>query len=991
MRSTCRSNARITTAVMALQSTCLLRNRLIQGFAALLVTSLAPASAQGVDPGPTDSEAGRVPEVSVSASRINRDGYSAPTPVTVMTVEDLQASGQPTVFQAIYDLPVMAGSRGSTNYSTPQSAGTVGLNTFNLRGLGLERTLVLVDGQRITPAWITGVANSAAIPEALIERVDMVTGGASSSWGSDAVAGVVNYVLDNKFTGFKGDVFGGITEYGDDEQGGLSLAAGSDLFSGRGHLIVSGEFYKSDGVPKGIGSRDWYTRTRILQRSIAETPPGEPQLVVAPDVVGFNLAPGGIITGGPLRGIAFGPGGSPYQFNYGSQVAGAFSSGGEQSTDMGYNANISGRLSRAAFYSRFDYELTPATNVFATVMLSSVRTSAHSFPGQYRPTPPGLTIQCDNAFLPQSVADGCASNGVTSFPFGTFTADFPDGVTSQERRMRRFVVGADGELAAFGVPWTWDAYAAYGRTFAHAEVQNTSLHGRFNLAIDAVTTPNGSIVCRSTLTNPGNGCVPFNVIGTGVASQAALDWVLGTPFLDSWIDQHVVSVSANAQPFSLWAGPVSIATGYEYRQESFDQTADAFSEGQGGDPLLNPAGNNWFIGNYHGSHGNYHLNEAFVETAIPLTKGGRIGDTELSLAGRVTDYTTSGVVTTWKAGVTYAPGFASALRFRALRSRDVRAPNLIEGFAAPSSSTVFANDTIPPFANQGFRIQVLTAGNPSLDPEVATTTQFGIVLQPESLPGFSAAVDYWDISIKDVIGSIGLQQVFDLCATGNQTLCSWIDRDALGQPYAVRQTSTNLAKMDASGIDIELTYRTNLADLIPRAAGDLVLRGVATHYREVVADTGIPGAIVTDYAGSSENLPSDVPSWKASFTQSYLYNRLRLSLDQQYVSSGKIRNNYIECTTDCPPPTVHNPTISNNRVSSVFYLGLGGSYDFQSEGESGKAEKQLYFKVDNLLNLDPPINPHLASGTVGYIYRPANHFLHDNLGRTYRLGLRFSF
>lgn len=929
----------------------------------------APEPPQAPLSGPVD-----IGEVIVTATRIVRDGYNAPTPTTVFGEEDLDRSGQINAFTAVNQLPSLAGSNSTSTFGTTQSTGTGGLSSLNLRGLGATRTLTLLDGQRVVGALNTGVTDAGAFPQALVKRVDIVTGGASASWGSDAVAGVVNYILDHDFTGFKGRVSGGVTTYGDNAQHALTLTAGTRLLDGRLRLVASGEYQDNDGIQQGIGDRGWYDGTRVLQRTIAGTPAGEPQYIVAPRVVDIRLAPGGIITSGPLSGITFGPGGEPRQFQYGSLIISPNMAGGEQSGDIGNNSNLDSAQRRRTFYGRIGYELTPDFSIHATYNYGDVRTFGHSWPGQYRTGT--LNIRCDNAYLPQSIVDACAANNITSFQFGSYLADLPDSIAFNTRSMNRFSAGLDGSYEMFGNRWTLSAYAARGESYTNSQVLNGGLNGLLFAAIDAVRGPNGAIVCRNPVAQ-ANGCVPFNAIGTGVASQAAIDYVTGTPYIKTWLTQDVAAVSSSGTLFDNWAGPVSLALGVEYRREAFRQEADAASTGDAGNPVLSPGGRNWFTGNFQPASGSYDVWEGFVETVVPLFENDAMGQADLSLAARATEYSQSGYVTTWKVGGSWDTPLAG-LRLRGLVSQDIRAPNLSELFRAPQNIAATVIDRFPPFAGVDTAINDATVSNSSLSPERSRTQQVGAIYQPAWLDGFSASLDYYRIRVRDAIGSISLQQTMDLCFQGDQRLCDFIIRNSAGAVTSIERQPINLASTDTHGLDIEASFRRPVSDFIPDASGTITLRALATHVFKYDTDSGLPGAIVNHQAGENRG---SIANWRVYATQSYAHDDFSLTLIQRYVSPGVINNNYVECNGNCPAPTLQNPTINNNRIDGAFYVDLGGAYKISDRVE-------FFFKVDNLFNVDPPIAPYV--GSAPFVYRATNASLYDLMGRFYRAGIRFT-
>ena len=276
-----------------------------------------------------------------------------------------------------------------------------------------------------------------------------------------------------------------------------------------------------------------------------------------------------------------------------------------------------------------------------------------------------LTVQCGNAaggpnaFLPASINTACIANNITNFQYGTDNGAFPNGTVINQRDLNRVVVGADGSFNMFGSDWTWDSYAEHGVNDVSLHVRNIFLVPYYNAAIDAVAGPNGSIVCRSTVAQ-AEGCIPINIFGGVPPLPGALNWIYGnqqghqtTPAMLTNERQEAASASINGTPFADWAGPVSIAFGAEYREEAYRVTGDPDGNGGTTDPLLSSAGNNWFAGNFHSGHGNYHVSEAFLETGVPLIKDDEWGTANLDLAGRATEYSTSGYVSTWKVGGTW--------------------------------------------------------------------------------------------------------------------------------------------------------------------------------------------------------------------------------------------------------------------------------------------------------------------------------------------------
>ena len=957
--------------------------------------------------------------VTVSASRIIRDGFQAPTPTTVIGADDIAAQAQENVYSAVIQLPSLMGSQGVQNNTGGTGGGQNGISSFGMRGLGSIRTLTLIDGQRIVPSNVTGITDVSELPQLLIQRVDVVTGGASASWGSDAISGVINFILDKKFTGFKANLQGGMSTYGDDGSVLLQMAAGTEFAGGRGHIEGSAEYNFEDGVGagklgvgKGASGRSWYNSTALLRNSIAATPPGLPEYTVAANAQDFQLGLYGIITTGPLTGTAFGDGGTPRQFNYGvgpnglkgvpaGNAAGTVTNciapwciGGDNSGAIAGGVTHVSPISRVDVFTRVSFDLTPNTNIWATVNFGDVHTLNRSVSNI--PIFGGLNIQCGNAagganaFLPASVNQACINNNITTFQMGTDNGAVPDGATIKTARtQRRYVGGADGAFGLLGTDWTWNTYFEHGEVDSKIKV-HTFLNPYFNAAVDSIVGPGGTIVCRSTVAR-SQGCQPYNVFGNVPIGQATIDWLYGgthnagTQQL-THLQEDAFSISTNGEPFSTWAGPVSVATGFEYREESYDVTGDPVSTGGAGcnDPLLNcVAGGNWFNGNFFSGSGRYDVTEGFVETVVPLLKSQQWGDIDLSLAGRATSYSTSGYVNTWKVGATWQTPI-DGLRFRALQSRDIRAPNLSELFAA---QTITTGTVTNPFITgaPSSSIQNVSRGNTALTPEKAQTTEIGAVFQPSWFPGFSTSVDYYRISLRGQISSFNAQQTMDLCFNGFTANCAAIITNPPGGSLAststqitqVVATAFNLATTVTDGIDFEASYRFGLEDWgIP---GQFVLRSLATHVSKFISTSGVLGTVPHESAGENGGTFGTTPHWKLYQTQSYSTDKWSITFSENWISDGRLNTQYIQCTAGCPLPTVNNPTVNNNFIPGALYFNVGGTYNLDEHW-------QVFGKIENVTNVDPPAIANNAPNTAMGV----NPSLYDTIGRLYRVGVRLN-
>jgi hypothetical protein len=609
-----------------------------------------------------------------------------------------------------------------------------------------------------------------------------------------------------------------------------------------------------------------------------------------------------------------------------------------------------------------------------------------------------LTMSCSNPFLPTSVMNACAANHITTFQYGTNVQDLDsDSNVGGDnavvtRTMRRFTVGANGGFGAFGTDWTWNGYAEHGENDTSDVLTNMLIIPLFKQAINATLAPNGSIVCASPVAQ-AQGCVPLNIFGTGVADPRALNWVEGNekhgPYLNTQQREENAQINFNGDPISDWAGPVSLAFGLEYREEAEAQQDDGIGSGSKGNPSLpsyvnnNPflstAGKNWQTGNFAAAPaGSYHIAEAFLETVVPLVKNDDWGVANLDLAGRATEYSSAGYVSTWKVGATWDTPI-DGIRLRALQSRDVRAPNLSELISPGTTGYGDVIDDFPPYAGQQFNIYGTTAGNPNLQPEKGQTTEVGVVLSPSWFPGFDTSVDYWRIGLKGGISSESSQQEMDSCYQGNSEICKLITFDSTGLiPLAILSTKVNLSSIVTDGFDFESSYRFNMDDVFPNlgADGSVVLRSLATHTSKYIATSGVVGVPSVESAGVNSG---NIPSWKWLGTESYATPTWSLTLTEHYISPGTEPKNWIPCDApNCPLPTVNNPTVATAtyRIQGAFYLDVGGSYNITQA-------IQMYFKVDNATNLDPPV-----VYPTGFNVNGSNAGLYDTIGRYYRLGVR---
>jgi len=940
--------------------------------------ALAQAAAQ------TAQEPAALDEIVVTGSRIVREGYEAPTPVSVLGADELNNMGLGNIADAVARLPALQGNTVAQRTVSTIGGGTAGINLANLRALGQSRTLVLLDGKRVVGSnlgglgggLIGGAVDLNTMPNNLIARVDVVTGGASAVYGSDALAGVINFVLDKEFTGIRGSVQGGITTYGDAENYKVDVGAGTPFAAGRGHFLISGEHAYNAPIDHAYVRKNVADNTHNwMQNPAYGTGAGQTTSVpqyIARDQVGLsNAAPGGIITAGPLKGTYFLDGGTPAQFNYGPIISAQYMSGGDwKFSRLNGQLPLNIELQRETVFTRVSYDITDTVTAFAEAQWS--RTESENFHGVPYFRLGNITIRSDNAFIPDSVRARMTALGLTTFTMGTWNGDFVDMGALNERIFRRYMAGFEGTFDAAGTDWNWDA--SFSRSTTHISARSTKnpFVSRYLEALDAVRDPaSGRIVCRVGLGNPNHPCKPINPMGTGVndPTVGAYPYSIFNGYLFTRMSLNTFAGTVTGEPFELWAGPVSVALNAEHRKEAATGFASQFDLMRG-----------FFAGNYQPTNGAYSVTEGAFETVVPLARDEAWARSlNLNAAVRATDYSASGYVTTWKIGATYNP--VDDITFRFTRSRDIRAPNIGELFSGGTTGTGTVNDV---FRGETYAILTNTVGNPNLKPEKADTTGIGVVLQPTFLPGFGASVDYYNINIKGAVATLGSQRIVDRCRAGDQTVCVLINRgppaagQTLGLITVVDNPGRNLVSQQARGIDFEASYNMPLSTIAEDWDGNVQLRGLATKVLRL--DSIDLDGVNQRGAGVLGNVATGAPLTTGDFrlmlSAGYTNDVFTGTLTMRYEGAGVYHNEAIVCTSGCPVSSPNAPTFDMNHVPSRKQFDLSLNYKMMD------GMITPYFVVDNLFNAPLPLRYGQISN--GY-YENTN----ADEGRMFRLGVRF--
>jgi len=953
----------------------------------------AAAAAEAAQPETAPPPERLIEQVIVSASRISIGGYQQPTPVTTVNVDQLHRDAFTDIGDAIRQLPAFGASSSPNNTIGANYivSGTPGIDVVNLRNLGVLRTLVLFNGQRVVASALSGGVDLSTMPTNLVERVDVVTGGASAAWGSDAVAGVVNVILNRDFHGLAGNIEGGDSWKNDHRSFKGELSYGTDFDGDRGHVIGSVSYLNSPDA-LFVNQRSWYKSTKLVSNPAFVPGNGQPQYIHADNVGLSQATQGGLITASPanaagqganaLRGIQFvGPNGTPASFDFGN-ISGAYSNGGSgeaSEASEGDLDHLTIPLRAFTFFGYGRYRL--ADNLSASIELNYGKSFSED--NSYAANRFGtVTIQRDNAYLNPSIGARMDALGITNFSLGTsnlnnlatsgahlignsLSAEAQSlgvPVSTNRRQLFRGVFNLDGSL---GGNWSWNAYYQHGESRVNTVVINNIFTPNYNLAVDAVqVTPGnvgasglaiGSVACRSTLTDPANGCQPLDLFGVGVASPAAIAYInglarAGRDYQLAVLNQDVASLAVQGMlPWSLGAGQVSVAFGGEYRKEGGRVTVDPLASAK----LFS-------VGNFSGFSGQYNVEEGFLEIEAPLLKDSFVQSLEFNTAGRLTSYSTSGLVETWKLGFTSQ--ITDDIRARTTWSFDIRAPDLQELFSGGFS--VLGAYTDP---RTGANVQTFTqtSGNRNLKPEESTTFSGGIVLTPHWLPGLSLSADWYSIHISKAIATINASTVVAQCAAGVQIYCAQLV--FAGPGGALSQINTipiNANRQTVSGLDFEGDYRT------PFQAGVIDLHWIANYTDE---QTQTAQGITVEYAGGigADSPVRGVPQFKTILAATYLEGPWQGTVQGRLIGAARLN-------------TAWGPlNVDDNSIPSIAYLDLRAAFDWTRS-------IQLYAAIDNLFNTAPPVVAGSTNSLTPYDASIRDD-IYDAIGRQYRIGLRFQF
>jgi len=928
-----------------------------------------------------------IDEVVVTGSRLVRSDLSAPSPTTVIDEQALRLSGDATVERVLNELPQLSAG----NNSSVNSAGGSGVLTANLRGLGASRTLTLVNGRRFIPANGAGSVDLSTIPSALVKRVDVITGGASAVYGSDAIAGAVNFILQDDFEGFAFDTQYGQSSASDAETVDFDLLFGTNVGEDRGNITLYASRATRD--PVMMQDRD-FSRVPLnasLGPSGSGNIPGGRVSLSAAQLATLNTGAGpGVIPTGPdgcttpVNSIRFDANGRVMRhcdpetlYNY---AAGNY---------------LLRPLERWQFSGLASYEITDGIETYADIHYALAQ-------NEFQQAADSLSIvtgtnsyfevlnYATNPVLSSDVRALFVNNPQIFDPMGTGNARIPGGVARRvnELGLRNFAferatigstVGLRGDFALADHTWRWDVFAQYQRSRTDENVRGTMSPARMSLGLNSTTNAAGQVVCAT----PVFGCVPVNPFGLDSISPAAAGFISPARSSSDLFERSVAGASLAGEFFSLPAGAVSAAVGLEYRSDDYEFMPGAT------DLALEYGSASRGV-----TAGRFDVSEAFAEVRVPLLADKPFADI-LAIEGaiRYSDYSNFGSADTWRAGLEWGP--TDWLRFRGAYNIAMRAPGINELYAPVTEGFSPGNDPCAAIRNptqqqRDFCVQQgvpaaesntfvqaalgfsqLSGGNPALIEENSETLTVGAVIRLPFLDRFNITVDYFDIQVDDAIATMNAQTTLDVCyqiLDANSEPCRAITRLANnGQIFQVRASNSNIGSLAVEGVDLTLDYTFDL----PGGLGDggsevaLMLQSGWLFERE----SQIIGAQPIDCAGFFGSCTAQgaggSPDFKALFTGSWDTGPLMLRTQVRFFDGLK----------PLPGIAASTPVVAG----SVTYVDLVGQYDFNEQFE-------IYVGVDNAFDEDPPL---LTSSWGGDANTDVT--MYDVIGRRYFMGLRVHF
>lgn len=966
--------------------------------------SLATSGAYAQGAGSAD-EAASSDTVVVTGTRINRTEFALPVPAQTLDAQQLEISGANELSEALVELPAVSVDISTENsQSSTQSSG---LSTVSLRNLGSERTLSLIDGRRTVGNSATGSTISfSTIPTAFIDRVEVITGGASALYGSDAVTGVINVIMRDDFEGLLFDSRVGTSQEGGNTEYGVTFAAGSNFADDRGNVMFSFEYDKE----KPIYARQ---RDKIMTPFRLSAQRNDQPDALTP--AHSTAIPGGLFSGN--NGTLADPNYTPSYWFYEGGGSGALTPGFVTAIDgfhEGGPETVSIPRERFLMAGKVNYELTENIEFFASAQYSTIytkseRTSDSANSGALTADFPiflndGVT---PHPFVPQEIFDDAQALGRDGVFFRRRWNEFGNRFREAENDTLRMWAGFKGDLSS---SWSYEANFGYGE-FRRSQSRVGDLVipnylESINVEYIDPANPSLGLQCVSDFAR-GAGCVPLNPFGEGSVSPEAVEWLILRDQLRARNRTTTASAWMTGDLIDLWAGPVSVAFGYDFRKEMSRTRWDPVSTSGAGT-----------VTQQVNQDGVQSVHEGFVEMVMPLlTDAPMVKSLAIEGAARVSDYSTVGSVLSFKAGGTWQP--VDDIRFRGVFARANRAPNNIELFSRglgsqsglpdlcanvtatsvgayddtcrqdPIVSAVIARDGF--FFDPRLQVQQPSFGNDDLMEETANTITAGAVITPSFAPGLQIAADYYSIKIDNAIGTITSDDILQLCYTSGNfagtASCSIPVRDPVtGQLMEVGRTSLNVDQLRTKGVDATVAYRFTPGDtgvpILESIPGDLSFTGVMTRVLQYETEAPVPGTSDT-FVDNPLGLLG-MPKFTSRLSLTWRNGPLRASWRTLIVGSmlnddnGRTRLAACEQFNNCDDKIalfLDRELTHNFRVSFDLPQFVGG-------------DAQLYAGVNNITNNQGPLL--YDTGNAGNL-DGNTHTLYDMTGRFFYGGVKLRF
>lgn len=786
--------------------------------------------------------------IEVTGSRIKRVDMEQSAPVLTIDADSIVRSGFTDLGTILANIPAIGAT--DTLMGNNQNNELAGISSPDLRRLGANRTLVLVNGKRHVAA-VPGSAqvDISTIPASLVKRVEVLTGGASAVYGSDAVSGVVNVILKNDYEGLaiKAKTMNS-TEGVGNKSNTISVLAGADFSNGRGNVTFYSGFERTAEVMSADIRQfdDWGVVNNPANKKEDD---GIPDMLRMPRVYSAQISKTGVINPRDKhkddKRWVFDYSGKPVlqaepQFTNGA--FGNFPNGCEYCFKLDEYQNMLPDVDKVTVASTLKFDITDDIG-----FSSDFRYSHSSIEQQFQPSFSfnGLTIDVENnPYLDAGLRQMLLSDGRKSVNFSKFFDEIGNRSAANDRNLFRYTATLEGVFDLSETAIDYEFYYVYGETRNTKRTNNNIIEGNLYAAIDAVKDPtSGEIVCRSQVkalqgddyTNPATlnptACVPYNPFGLNQNSAEAAEWLSATVTREDKINQNFFGVNFSTDSgelFELPGGPVAIAMGYEHRKETSKATTDSLT--QSGVILGGAATPD--------AYGEFDVNEFYSEILLPILSDLPGADRlELEAAFRRADYSHAGQSDAWKLGLMYAP--VAGLTIRATSSTAVRAPSIAEafdpltpGFAHvddPCDVSRINNDSdraancaalgLPAnfAASDNVSVQVFSGGNPNLKPETSKSLTVGVIWEPQFIEGFSTTLDYYDIEIEDAIIDVKAQDIADNCvdAAGSpdSQYCKLIKRNAQHNIDKITSGYRNAAALNTKGVQVDLRYSSSLEGL----------------------------------------------------------------------------------------------------------------------------------------------------------------------------------